>query len=797
MRFPQQTNPLRNQILIDRFSNQLDRFRVYSYYHVLGVCNSRNLKNVAQMFEDPTQVKQLLNTPTRKDEFGFRQPSYVGGTADDQKMFYILANGLQDVDIVVESLTTETTVANPKVATGTQALQTLQGEIVIREPMGVKMLNIYRQMCTELNTVPQDVRLIVKTIFVGETDDRGQGGIEYVVDTPAIYATITNFKVSVNEQGSVYTAGLTNVVGGLALDPNLTSSANGQLIRGSGSIKDMLDHLAKQYTEDAANNLKRLPPDIAANKQSVQYSIEIDDRIKQAASWTTTAQRNARGGASGGAQPAVIPANVSLEGGIAFIFESCADYLQQAVSLSPTAFFYKIVAVLDTSPQGVRAVYKIIPNYFTKHDDIIKNMKKASDPESALTDKANVVIYDYIFTGLNTDIESFDMQIDEQSGFFATITSINTVSGSNKSGNEATAGTTPTAAVGTPDSSNTVGMTATVGPGTNSSQQRSANQGLTTLKENFDVVYDRTWSQGAAKTAAIIRTRGHTGWFKQFAINPYEVLDNAKSLLFTDIPDVYLNIMMPSSATGRIASASREQSFERFWFKGLWKVQTITNTFVEGVFTTELTLIAINLNPIVSAPLQEPVSGNPQSENKQDPATVPTSTSSTPFVANSANGKFVLATTTNDTQLTKDFRLGNFTATSQVPVGKNQPTTQDILDNIVNAATVLQYIKDQLKIPIRISSGYRNDVVNRSVGGAANSDHKLGEAIDFTSTAMSPKQLVDAIIAMKLPYKQLILETPPNRTPWVHIAVSRNNSTNNNTTLLFKGGAYLPYKGVA
>lgn len=797
MRFPQQTSTIRNDVLIERFGNKLDRFRTYSYYHILGVCNSRNLKNVAKMFEDPARVKQLINTETQKDEFGFRKPSYVGGVADDQQLFYILANGLQDIDIVVDSLTTETTVANPKVATGTQALQTLQGEIVIREPMGVKLLNIYRQMCTDLNTVPQDVRLIVKTIFVGETDDRGHGGIEYVIDTPAIYATITTFKVSVNEQGSVYTAGLTNVVGGLALDPNLTSSANGQLIRGGGSVKDMLDHLAHQYTEDAANNLKRLPPNIAAKKQSVQYSIEIDDRIKQAASWTTSAQRNARSGGASGAQSAVIPANVSLEGGIAFIFEACADYLQQAVTGGPGAFFYKIVAVLDTSPQGVRAVYKIIPSYFTKHEDIIKNMKKADDPETALTDKANVVIYDYIFTGNNTDIESFDMQIDEQSGFFATITSINTVSASSKTGNEATAGTTPTANVGTADGSDTVGMTGTVGPGTNSSQQRSANQGLTSLKENFDVVYDRTWSQGAAKTAAIIRTRGHTGWFKQFAVNPYDILDNARSILFTDIPDVYLNIMMPSSATGRVAAGSRQQSFERFWFKGLWKVQTITNTFVDGVFTTELTLIAINLNPIVSAPLQEPVAGNPQSESKLDPPTVPTPTASAPFVAGSVNGKFILATTTNDTQLTKDFRLGNFTATSQVPPGKNQPPTQDVLDNIANVASVLQYIKDQLKIPIRVSSGFRNDVVNRSVGGAANSDHKLGEAVDFTSTSMSPKQIVDAIIALKIPYKQLILETPPNRNPWVHIAISRNKSANNNVSLLFKGGAYLPYKGVA
>jgi hypothetical protein len=83
------------------------------------------------------------------------------------------------------------------------------------------------------------------------------------------------------------------------------------------------------------------------------------------------------------------------------------------------------------------------------------------------------------------------------------------------------------------------------------------------------------------------------------------------------------------------------------------------------------------------------------------------------------------------------------------------------------------------------------------VGGAANSDHMLGEAVDFTSSKFTPKQLVDAIIAMKVPFKRLILEEPSNGNPWVHLSVSRTASANVRTALHWRGvkGQYLPYKG--
>jgi zinc D-Ala-D-Ala carboxypeptidase len=789
MRVPKTGDAVLDQALADTYLNKLDRFRTYAYYHVLAVSGSEHLEKILRTFEDDEQVRHLISTPTPKDEFGNRQVMYANGQVDDKNRFFILCNGLMDVDLTVDSLTIQSSYSNPKLQTGTESLLASAVTIVIHEPQGVRFLNMFRQICKEFNQPADQMRLVIKTIFVGEYDDTGKIG--YLLGTPPICGSITAFKVNVTEAGSVYTADFVFAAGGITYDPALTSSANGQLIRTEGSIQDALNSLTKAYTEDAANNLKRLPADIQANKQALQYVIEIDESIKQVASWNTKGMRNARTGNSGGAQPMVVPANISFEGAIAYIFEACADYLKQATNGKKDSFLYKIVSVLDTSSAGAKARYRIVPFYHNKFVELGKKMQESDDPESMFTKDDRVVIYDYIFTGKNTDIESFDMHIDEGLAYFQTVTSVETYSADAKKGIAVTSGVTPSPGVATPDSMSQATTWAIVGPGTNSSNQRSSDQGLSKVKEVYDVVYARQMSVEAAKQAAILRTRGHTGWLSAFSVNPYDMLAKARTSIVDDIPAVYINIMMPSKYTGQ---STLNRTYEKFWYQGLWQVLEVSNSFNDGQFTTELSLLAIPKETINSTPVEGRVAGTDSVETKKDEGATPVPSTTTPFVSGSTNGKIVLAQATNATQLTKDFKLGDFTKTSTGIA--NVIPTQDILDNIANIAAVLQYVKDQLHIPITITSGYRSPAVNRAAGSTAQkSDHLIGEAVDFQSSKMAPKQIVDAIMKMNLPYKQLIWETPPNKS-WVHLAASRTASLNRRSTLHFIGNnTYLPYAG--
>lgn len=125
-------------------------------------------------------------------------------------------------------------------------------------------------------------------------------------------------------------------------------------------------------------------------------------------------------------------------------------------------------------------------------------------------------------------------------------------------------------------------------------------------------------------------------------------------------------------------------------------------------------------------------------------------------------------------QLSKNFYLSEFT--------KSELATRKGLDNTPDAFVigrlkdlcekVLQPLRDTLKQPIIVNSGYRSPDVNKAVGGSEKSQHCSGQAADIEVPGMSNKALAE-FIESNLPYDQLILEFWDGITPnsgWVHVS---------------------------
>ena len=101
----------------------------------------------------------------------------------------------------------------------------------------------------------------------------------------------------------------------------------------------------------------------------------------------------------------------------------------------------------------------------------------------------------------------------------------------------------------------------------------------------------------------------------------------------------------------------------------------------------------------------------------------------------------------------------------------NNPTTS-ILLRLQRTALGMELVRNLLGAPIIISSGYRSPALNKAVGGAANSQHMTGEAVDFTCPGFgSPAQIVEAIKGSSVPYDQAIIEF----SRWVHISFADKN----------------------
>ena len=89
-------------------------------------------------------------------------------------------------------------------------------------------------------------------------------------------------------------------------------------------------------------------------------------------------------------------------------------------------------------------------------------------------------------------------------------------------------------------------------------------------------------------------------------------------------------------------------------------------------------------------------------------------------------------------KLTTNFSLSEFNKRNY-----NVPT--DVLRNLIELAKNLQVLRDEVKKPIKITSGYRPAELNAKIGGATKSRHITGEAADFKIEGYTPKQ-VAAII---------------------------------------------------
>jgi uncharacterized protein YcbK (DUF882 family) len=89
-------------------------------------------------------------------------------------------------------------------------------------------------------------------------------------------------------------------------------------------------------------------------------------------------------------------------------------------------------------------------------------------------------------------------------------------------------------------------------------------------------------------------------------------------------------------------------------------------------------------------------------------------------------------------KLTTNFNLSEFNK-------HNFTITDTIFQNIFELAKNLQVLRDEVKKPIKITSGYRNAEFNAKIKGAIKSRHITGEAADFKIAGMTPKQVAAVI----------------------------------------------------
>lgn len=101
----------------------------------------------------------------------------------------------------------------------------------------------------------------------------------------------------------------------------------------------------------------------------------------------------------------------------------------------------------------------------------------------------------------------------------------------------------------------------------------------------------------------------------------------------------------------------------------------------------------------------------------------------------------------------------------------NTPSNAELINMQLVAIRVFDVVRNHFKTPLRVSSFYRCLKLNTAVGGAKNSQHKAGQAIDMQGTGdVTNKEIFDFIKA-NLDFDQLIWEFGNEANPaWVHVS---------------------------
>lgn len=131
-------------------------------------------------------------------------------------------------------------------------------------------------------------------------------------------------------------------------------------------------------------------------------------------------------------------------------------------------------------------------------------------------------------------------------------------------------------------------------------------------------------------------------------------------------------------------------------------------------------------------------------------------------------------------QLSKNFTLDEMTAsaTAKAKGIANRPLTQHIVNMTALCLNVLQPLRDAMREPIKIGSGYRCGLLNEAVGGVKNSQHMSGQAADLCidGNLRKGRKWFD-YIKEHLDFDQLIWEHNSKGTYWVHVSY-RNDGNN-------------------
>jgi len=635
-------------------SNRLAKFRSYSYYHVLAMCDcsatadTLALSQELNVWDHATPETAVQDDRAQSKNLGKYAPKRLEGSGK----YIILINGATDAAYTItEAKWTSATAANAVQGDRGTSIA-IEGSLRVSEPKGIAFLDQVVQCSVALGVDASQVVFVLKTFFVGHAYDPARGDYQdHIVDVPPINFIAYDVTGSFTEQGGEYQIQFVAAGHGAARLPQYGKAVNAMSITAGDSLEATLRKLQDNINESydlyfdcvyeqiqSTNGTEK--EELLRSLRRVNYVIEVGPDYKASngqVAYTVTNQPQQYKNTAGCSDTAQItfPASSSIESAINTIM-LMSPQVQADMAKGDTAsgakYEYKIHTALESKPvDGANedtleyTVYYRVERFLVPktiaYDPAFQAL--AQDDEQLKADprydqiRRNLIEFDYIYTGKNIDILEFDMKVNMGLAYLQTATLANTFKSQlERSANRQMQASTQDvntqgvrfggALVQTPVF---FGSQVRVPNLINQQNAGNAIQSAYTLTKHASL-------EVAEASMRIIGNEQLLGSTNRTS-SPANVIASASRSQTTNTPDsadfkdwtlvpafVKVNIKMPrdnddfnlftgSSKTGNPNDAGATDYARDFWFDGYYYVYGIEHAFENGEFTQNLQMIGI------------------------------------------------------------------------------------------------------------------------------------------------------------------------------------------------------------
>lgn len=405
--------------------NELAKYRSYSYYHVLAMCDSSQTA-VELSGQTSLDVWQHATAAEVADGTSI-QNKYAVKSLPGGGKYCILINGATDATFTITHANWTSFTAASATMNDRNTSNALEGKISISEPRGIIFLDQVVRCCFELGVDSANTFWALKTFFVGYTD---QDTVEYINTVPPVifiaYDVVGNFGVV----GGEYEISFVAAANGAARLPHYSKSARATNIKADGTFAGTLKNLQKDIRDNYKAYFKCVHDQVAAmpgggelaeSLREVTYHIDcglpyvkedgtanekytVTDQVAQSKDLAFCDHPN----------NIHVSAGVSIEDAIHRIIGMSKEIKDEASEgVNGVKYTTKIQTWVESKPGdkglqfdvGYRVERQIQPRsvtfeQFSEGGELTPEMQK------------NVIEFDYIYTGKNIDITEFDIKMN-------------------------------------------------------------------------------------------------------------------------------------------------------------------------------------------------------------------------------------------------------------------------------------------------------------------------------------------------------------------------------------------------